>query len=219
MTISRVIFDVDGVIFDTEKIHISGWEIIFGRRGFSFPKEVYESGFGVCDREFLLKLKKEGRLPPETEIEIILEEKVEATLKLIDGGAPFFPSVVETIKQLSGNLPLACASNSDSRFVHLLLEKSGLKNCFQLVLTRKEVTAPKPSPEIYLTCARKMKVVPCQCLVIEDSPVGVAAAKSAGMICLAVTHTTPAQKLSAADFIISQLTVDEIYRVIRRSHG
>ncbi|HOJ39113.1 MAG TPA: phosphatase, partial [bacterium] len=86
MAITAIIFDVDGVIFDSEKIHVRAWEKIFGRMNLVFPRSVYEAGFGVCDREFLLGLKNAGKIPAKADLEALLEEKVHATLSLLEEG-------------------------------------------------------------------------------------------------------------------------------------
>jgi len=218
MPVKAVIFDVDGVIFDSENLHVSSWEKVFGARGLFFPDTVYQSGFGVCDREFLLNLKRKGKLPAGINIEELLQEKVKTTLQLAGNSVPTFPSVVETILQLKKQYLLAAASNSDERLVHLLLQKAGIQHCFTTILARNDVTRPKPFPDIYFACAEKLKVSPQFCLVVEDSVVGVAAARAAGMFCIAVTHTTAAEKLTRANLIVDSLSPDKVCKAISILH-
>jgi HAD superfamily hydrolase (TIGR01509 family) len=145
----------------------------------------------------------------------LLEEKIAALLELADGPIPVYPDAKETLQGLSASHTICAASNSAGRFTTRILKNAGLFNLFSLVLTRDDIRDPKPAPDIYLKCASDMNVRPAECLVIEDSPVGVAAAKAAGMTCIAITHTVNAESLRDADAVLDILSP---VRVVEYAH-
>lgn len=214
MAIKLVIFDVDGVMFDSEKAHVAAWEKVAARRNFSFSAADYEAGFGVCDREFLIDMRRQGKIPEDQSLKEILKEKIKFLLELADQPLPVYSDTKEAIAGLYGKFPMVAASNSDRSFVLKVLKQADLLPFFNFVVTRADINKPKPSPEIYFLCARKAGFKPEECLVIEDSPVGVAAAKNAGMPCIAVTHTVPPERLQAADLIVEQLCPEVINRFV-----
>jgi len=197
-----VIFDVDGVIFDSERVHVDAWEQVFPPRGIRLWEKDYLAGVGVCDRIFLENLRAAGTIPPGEDLEAILEAKIAALIERLDRPVRVFPGARETIEALAERLPLCAASNSDRRFVEKMLAGGGLLGRFSYVLARNDVARPKPEPDIYLMGAERLGVAPADCLVIEDSPVGIEAARRAGMRCVAVAHTVPAEKLLAADTVL-----------------
>ncbi len=215
MRITTVISDVDGVIFDSESVHVRAWETALARHNIVLTKSIYDSGVGVCDREFLQDLQARGIVPGSISLEDLLEEKIAGLVELANEPVFAYPDAKETLTELSASFTLCAASNSAGRFTRRILEKSGLAGLFSLIVTRDDVARPKPAPDIYLKCASIRGVLPEECLVIEDTPVGVAAAKAAGMVCVAVTHTVPASQLGAADVVLETLSV----RKIRQSIG
>ncbi len=210
MAIKAVIFDLDGVIFDSEILHQIAWEQIFAQYGIKLEQKDYASGIGISDKDFLKKLKTEGKIPDNINIESLIEEKREKLLELSKNGAKLMPGASEFIHAMRKYYVLAVASNSDIRFIRNLLEKSKLMPCFALVLGYQDIEKPKPAPDIYLKCAEKLKLLPVECVVIEDSPAGVRAAKNAGMTCIAITSLLPETALSEADFIVKTFDIERI---------
>jgi len=202
MSIKAIIFDVDGVIFDSEKIHVEAWHRVFGKRGITLGADVYAAGIGVEDRIFLMALQKKGTVPMALSTDVLIEEKVSALMDIAEHGAYFLPGMKRFLHALSKRYALGAASNSYTGLVMRMLEKGGVDSLFTCILTRENVKNPKPAPDIYLSCAARLGVEPDQCCVVEDSPVGIKAAKAAGMKCAAVPFTLPPEALGEADTIL-----------------
>jgi len=210
-----IISDVDGVLFDSEQAHRAAWMRVFGRRGITVSAREYEKGVGMCDMEFLEGLGRNRVLPPESRLPEILAEKRAALLDTT-GSVPPYPGAGKTLEVLSGTHALCAASNSDADFVRAILAAAGFAKFFRHVLSRQDIVRPKPFPDIYLLAAEKLGAPPSECLVIEDSPIGVRAAKNAGARCCAVTHTVEAARLSEADWICDTLSPESVQECLDR---
>jgi len=203
--IKAVIFDLDGVIFDSEVLHKKAWEKVFGNYHIIVEQKYYLEGIGISDVDFLKKLKNEKKIPENFGIEQLISEKREKLLEISENGAKILPGMDKFIKQLHQHYILAVASNSDKRFINNLLKKAGLTEYFSVILGFQDISQPKPSPEIYLKCSEKLNIPTFFCAVIEDSPAGIKAAKAAGMKCIAIASMLPEHFLSEADLIIKNI--------------
>ncbi|MDD5455317.1 MAG: HAD family phosphatase [Candidatus Ratteibacteria bacterium] len=214
MSIKGVIFDVDGVIFDSEKLHAQAWKTVFEKRNILLVDD--RSGVGRSDKEFLSQLKEKGAIPKNLNIGEIQDEKLEVLIGLANKKVELFPQVRELLMSLKKKYVLGVASNSDKKFIAGIIRNTGLTHYFETVLTINDIKKPKPSPEIYLLSAQKMGLKPEECVVIEDSVYGIEAAKKAGMKCIAVSHTLPEEKLKKADLIFEKISVEEILAFIEQ---
>lgn len=199
--IKGVIFDNDGVIVDSEPLHHLAEQKTMAPFGVDITKEEYKNYVGVGTRKmfsdwilkFNLSLKPEDLIPHHDRNLIqIFQEQVEPT-----------PGVVAFIKYLfQKKYPLAVASSSHRNLVQVGIIKHNLMQYFQSIITGDDVTHVKPAPDIFLLAAKKLNLAPANCLVIEDSSVGIQAAKAAGMFCAGYqNHNSGAQDLSKADII------------------
>ncbi len=213
MNIRAIICDGDGVLFDSEKVHVRAWEQVFEKIGIELSPRDYEVGIGNADREFLEILVERGKIPVRYSIEEILKEKFNILMSLSQE-VKLFPGVRETLHTLAREYTLALASNSRREFILKIVEEFSLRGYFEKIITKENVRQPKPSPEIYLLAARELGVNPAECVVIEDSVVGIEAAKKAGAVCFAVTHTLPASFLGKADAILPVFSREEIEKAI-----
>ncbi|HNQ35192.1 MAG TPA: HAD family phosphatase [bacterium] len=202
-----VIFDIDGVIFDTERIHLQAWANLFERIGVQLGPADYRRGVGVADQLFLAELKRNGRVPRRPSIEALLNSKEKEVERLVAaGGVRVFPGVPELLTRLDGRADVCGASNSTRSYIRAFFSgHPELQARFRFILTRDDIRHPKPAPDIYLACSRRIGIAPADCLVIEDSPVGIEAARRAGMRCLAVTNSLPAARLGGAGRIVKRL--------------
>lgn len=200
--IAAVIFDVDGVLFDSERLHVVAWERVFRREGVFLPAAEYDMGIGKADWQFLDELDRKSLLPSGLDRDRIYEEKCSVLIEVSDGKEALFPRVREILEDLSRRYILAAASNSPRRFLLHMIETAGILPFFRFILSKEDVRDPKPSPEIYLLCACRLGLLPHQCLVVEDSPVGVEAARAAGMKVIAVLHTTRRENLEGTDMVV-----------------
>lgn len=199
--IKGVIFDNDGVIVDSEPLHHLAEKKTMQPFGIDITKEEYKNYVGIGTRKMFgdwiqkynLKLNPEDIIPHhEQNLIKIFQERVEPT-----------PGVVNFILYLfQKNYSLAVASSSQRNLVHVGINKHNLMQYFQIIITGDDVTRLKPAPDVFLLAAQRLKISPTECLVIEDSSVGVQAAKAAGMFCAGYQNINSGdQDLSKADII------------------
>jgi HAD superfamily hydrolase (TIGR01509 family) len=210
---SAVIFDMDGVLVDTNPFHVRKWEALLAEHGIAFdraalPKQVLGPGNDLTLRHFFgERLTADDRLR--------LGEELEARFR--SAFAPHakpFAGVERLIAEChEKGVRVALASAAMSKNVFFILDALKLRRCFDVVLTADEITHVKPHPEIYEKTARKLGILPAACVAIEDSFAGIEAAKGAGMKCVAVASTFPATELRAhtkADMIVQALEALEL---------
>jgi beta-phosphoglucomutase len=213
-----IIFDFNGVLIDDEPLH----QELFGRvllaEGMSFlPEEYPRQYLGLNDRRcFERALREHGRLEeaenPER-IDQLVEQKATSYREVLlaaPAGAFLFPGMASLVTALSERVPLAIVSGALREEIELSVERAGLGDCFQLIVAAEDVDESKPHPEGYLRGIAGLRerlgpLTPSECLAIEDSVAGVAAARAAGLRCLAVTTSYPAHALSAADWITTDV--------------
>jgi beta-phosphoglucomutase len=147
-----------------------------------------------------------GRELPEGDVKIMVQEKEENFRQKATGNIKPFPGVIKLLNaKKKGNFKLGLVSSAPKENIDLVLSELNLEGIFDCIVFGQEVSESKPSPQIYLLAARKLEVIPNDCVVIEDSPLGVKAAKTAGMKCLAIANTHPRQKLEEADKVFDSL--------------
>ncbi|MFC2002362.1 HAD family hydrolase [Chloroflexota bacterium] len=199
-----VIWDMDGVIAYTAPYHLKSWQEVFQKRGVDFTEEDFKRYFG--QRNDTIIKSTLGEEISEQELDATAEEKERSFRRRIGQNIKPLPGVIElmtSLKQLE--FKMALASSAPMENIQLIIKTLGINNCFQYIVAGRDVTEGKPSPQIFIFAANKLRVKPEDCIVIEDSIAGVTAAKRAGMHCLAVTTTHPRPSLTKADLIIDTL--------------
>jgi beta-phosphoglucomutase family hydrolase len=205
--IKAIIFDMDGVIINSIPAHIKAWEIPLSKYGVNFKAENFYEEFQRCNgmttKDFG-KLFKE-RYNIKVDDKVLSDSKHENYINLIKN-IEVFDNVLEFIKLLKEKgFQLAIATSEPKKIVDIVVEKFELNKYFKIIITVDQVEKPKPDPEIFIKAANALGVSPEQCIVIEDSPAGVKAAKSANMKCIAITNTNKEIDLQEADFIINNI--------------
>jgi len=205
-----VIFDMDGVLADTNPFHVQKWEVLLAEYGISFdrlalPKLVLGPGNDVILRHFFGERLTAGE-------RLRFGEELEAKFRrAFAPHAKALPGVERIIAEChEHDVLLALASAAISANVDFIVETLKLRPYFRVMVTADEVAQNKPHPEIFLKTAQKLAVSPANCVVIEDSFAGIEAAKRAGMKCVAVASTFPAPELRAyseADLVVDNLEV------------
>jgi len=184
--IEAVLFDMDGVIFDTERVYLEHWIKIFKKYGYEMKKEVYVSVMGR-GRENVMKtfLEIYGESLPIVQM---YKEKDELLVQAIeDGQVPMKPGAKEILNLLKENnikIGLATSAKRDRMMMQLKMGK--IENEFDAIVCGDDITNSKPDPEIFLKAAEKLSVHPEYCVVVEDSSSGIKAAYSAEMMALHV---------------------------------
>lgn len=212
--IKAVIFDMDGVITRTGAIQASAESQVFATVGIHItPEEIVNRYSGWKDIDMFKDMAKRHQI--KENIHKLRKKKWEITYKhLSSGSIPAVPGALDLIEKLLKNrYILALASSTNRKFISIIINNLSIKEKFSVVISGDEVKEGKPNPEIFLLTASKLSLVPSTCLVIEDAPSGVKAAKAAGMKCIAITTTHPRKELKKADKIIdsfNELTIEEI---------
>ena len=203
----KIIFDMDGVIVDSEYTYLESKTEILKKAGRARPID-YQYQFMGTTYEFMWqKMKDELELP--NDISYYIEEMNFLRSEMIKkDGIRSIKNAIELVKDLSSKgYELAVASSSPKNEIIKNLTQLGIINFFKVIVSSEEVPRSKPKPDVFLRAAKLLKVNPSDCIVIEDTRNGTLAAKAAGMYCIGFANTDyPVQNLSMADMIITDLS-------------
>jgi beta-phosphoglucomutase family hydrolase len=201
-----VIFDMDGVLVDSEPIYFEIEKKSFLHYGVELSEEDQHSFVGVTQEEMWKQVKSRFGLEPM--MEDLLDYHRNQVMEVISSYTDLepIPQAQQFIQRLAEKgVPIAVASSSSLKLIETMLMKISLNSYFPVVVSGEEVKRGKPSPDVFLLAAKRLGVDPSLCLVIEDSYHGVTAAKAAGMWCAAFRNLNSGhQDLSAADWIVSE---------------
>jgi beta-phosphoglucomutase family hydrolase len=202
--LEAVLWDLDGVIADTGPYHFRAWQDVFRQKGVDFTEEDFKRQFGQRN-DTIIRTTLGASLTQE-EVDIIANEKEQNYRRRVARNIRPLPGAIELIKSLRENgIKEAIASSAPMENIRLILRGLAIEDCFQAIVYGREVTEGKPSPQVFLLAARKLGIRPGNCMVIEDAVAGVAAAKKAGMKCVAVTNSHPRNSLKKADLVVDTL--------------
>jgi HAD superfamily hydrolase (TIGR01509 family) len=201
-----VVFDLDGILVDTEPIFEESARRMLRRRGLDWTPEVAQAMMGTPAEQAFVFFRQFYHLT-ESIAELVAESSVAFYEVLGPGPAPLMPGAVELLDRLRRKgIPKAIATSSSARYVEKVLRPHGLLDHFKFVLTCEDVRLGKPHPEVYEKAARKLGHGPSEMIILEDSINGVKAAKAAGAQCVAVPHArVQRDHLAAADHIVTGL--------------
>ena len=201
-----VIFDMDGVIIDSEPIHFEVDMQTMKDFGCSISKEELNKYVGTTNEYMWTDIKNKYKLDQSVE-EIINYRSEMVTRKVIESDLIPIEGIADLLKELKvKNIPAAIASSSPRDFIEVVVSKFQLEDYFSCILSGEEVENGKPAPDIYVETAKKLGISPEECIVIEDSKNGVLAAKKAGMKCIGFKNINSGdQDLSKADCIVSSI--------------
>lgn len=176
-----VIFDMDGVIFDTERVYLEIWKSVFEKYGYKMTKELYITVMGT-GRKNVIKTFLEN-FGDDLPIEKMYEEKDNQLFYIIENqGIPLKKGVKELFSMLKEkNYKIALATSAKRDRVEKQIKDKWLKESFDAIVCGDDVEKGKPSPDIFLKAAKEIDVEPENCFVVEDSPAGIKAAFSGGM--------------------------------------
>ena len=203
--IAAVIFDMDGVLIDSEPLHLRATQLALGERGSSYTEHDNRAFLGATDTELFGALRIRFGLAPTT-AELVAAKTSHLVALIRDEGRPL-PGVPAVPRQIqTAGMPLGLVSASIRPVIAAVLETVGLPQGFRVVVSGDEITRGKPAPDGYLLAARRLGVAPARCLAVEDSRNGVLAAKAAGMTAAAVPcPATSHEDFSPADLVLPSL--------------
>lgn len=205
-----ILFDFDGVIVDSEPLHFESFCEVLRPYGIKLDRGYYNGHYlGYNDWEVLEKVRHAGNQENLTADELpkIVSRKTRWMQDAFKTRPPVLPGVLELMgRAIKENIKLAVFSGALREEVHLTLKTLGIFEIFGSVLAAEDVERGKPDPMGYLLSAERLGVSHDECVVIEDSPIGLSAAKSAGMKTCALTTTYESSVLSAADMVVPNLS-------------
>ena len=210
--IKAILFDMDGVLVDSEEYIFDAARLMFAEHGVQVKPEDALPFVGTGENSYI------GGIGSANGFEVEIVRDKARTYQLYDeitrGKLKSLPGTESFIRQCREcGLKMAVASSADRVKIEINLREIGLpSDTFDTIVSGEEVERKKPFPDIYLLAAEKLGVPIAQCLVVEDAVSGVAAAKAAGAKCLALTTSFPAEKLAGADKITASLEIglDEV---------
>jgi HAD superfamily hydrolase (TIGR01509 family) len=194
---------MDGVLVDTGEFHYQSWQEVLQKHDLPFSREFFRQTFGMNNAGILSLLLGED-LTDELLV-AISEQKEERFRELIRGQVQALPGVVPWLQRLlDAGFEQGIASSAPTANIDALVDELGLRTYFDVIGSGANLPA-KPDPALFLEVARQLDVLPARCIVVEDAVAGVEAARRAGMNCIAVTTTNPAEALAAADLVVEGL--------------
>lgn len=200
-----VIFDKDGVIVETKKLHFEKWKRTFNQHNKKFNEEILNQMMGRSARENIKEF-----LDPTLSDEFItkiLGEQLRFITSMFDRYVSLVPGIINFLKKLKdANIPVALATSSRLESMNLVLDKFKLRPYFSVLINANDIALAKPNPEIYLHSVKSLKVKPEICVVFEDSYSGVEAAKSAGMKVVLVMTSHTQKEIPDVDLAIKDFT-------------
>ena len=203
---AALIFDLDGVLLDSEQVWNRAKEELVRERGGHWRDQAARDMMGMSSPEWSAYLRDE--LGVELEPGEISDDVVARVERIYRESLPVLDGAAEAVERLAGRWPLGLASSSNREIIDLFLELSGLSERFAVTISSEEVARGKPAPDVYLEAARRLGAKPAACVAIEDSENGIRAARAAGMRVLALPnpHYPPdAEALAEADEVIGSL--------------
>lgn len=212
-----VIFDLDGVLVDSEPIHFAALNAVLCREGILLTEEENSEFLGLPPEEVWTRLIRRFSLRGLVQDYLKrYEEEVARALQDPLKSPPFLPTLLQSLQEM--RISLAIASSSRREWIESILNSLDLQRYFPVVVSSDDVRRGKPHPEVYLTVARKLGMKPSECLAVEDAPNGVLSAKRAGMD-VAVLRTPYLNQTSfpPADFVLDSLA--DLLALINPAHG
>jgi beta-phosphoglucomutase len=199
-----VIFDMDGVLVDSRDAHLQSWRALAAEIGAAGVTEAhFDASFGQRSDEIIQNL---FAIHDPQRIVRCSERKEAIYRDIIRRAVPAMPGARELVTALhEAGMRLAVGSSGPRENVELVCEALGVRARFSVLITGADVSAGKPDPQVFLLCARRLGLPPTFCIVLEDAPLGVEAARRAGMPCVALVGSHPRAALAAADLVVDRL--------------
>ena len=212
--IDAVVFDMDGVIVDSEQVWDDVREAFTREVGGTYTESATRDMMGMSSVEWSRYMRDALGVPGTPEE--INAEVVRRMLERYGEDPPLIPGAVDAVRRCSERWPLGVASSSNPELIEVVLDRAGISELFGAVVSSQEVARGKPAPDVYLEAARRLAVAAERCAAVEDSHNGLRSAKAAGMRVIAIpnTHFPPDdESLALADVVlasVSELTPEVI---------
>jgi beta-phosphoglucomutase len=229
-TVAAVLFDFDGVLVDSEPLHLAGFRTALATRGLDVtPADYYAEFLGYNDEEALDAMSaRYGWSFAATDIGELVAAKAGRMVELLSVPGVLYPDAAACVERLAREAPLAIVSGARRDEIELVLRASRLEDRFRFIVASGETARSKPSPDPYARAVQLLQgesdrdtrdAFARRCVAIEDSHWGIVSAKAAGLRCVGVTTSYPAGELQAADLVVDRLgdvTMEALARLLER---
>ena len=225
MPLRAVVFDFDGVIADTEPMHLKAAQRVLADAGIALDaRDYYERYLGFDDAGMFRAIGTARGIPlDEGAIADLVARKSQVLVSLIDDGSMLFAGVTECVRRCAAEVPLAIASGALGHEIDIILRRIGLREAFQVIVGAEDTPRSKPAPDPYVRAVHLLReaVTPSelaadQCVAIEDSHWGLESARAAGLRCVAVAHTYPPETFRGVDFVartLDDITLERLHQI------
>jgi beta-phosphoglucomutase len=200
-----LLFDFDGVLADTENIHVAAWQRTFEALGWEVPDEVCARAAEIDDRVFLADVFAQQKVEGG-DLDGWVRRKQVLTASLLADSPRVYPGVIDLIGRVRDRARLAVVSGTWRENIEAVLRSAGLRDAFAHVVGKEDVVAVKPDPECYRLALSRLGLKPAQAVALEDSASGMTAARGAGIRTLAVGHRLPQGEWSGDSPYVPDLT-------------
>ena len=207
-----VVFDFDGVLADTERLHLGAWQAVLAGTGLTLDTDAYYDRYlGYDDAGMFTALARDqGRPLADDEVRALIAAKGRRFDERVRGGGVLYPDAAACIRRLAAELPLAIASGALHHEIEAILTGANVRQHFRAIVAADDVEHSKPAPDSYARAVALLHgggpgLEPSAYLAVEDSVWGITAAQAAGLPCAAITNSYPADVLAAADLVLGSL--------------
>ncbi len=213
MPLKALVFDFDGIITDTEQVHMEAWQGVLEPAGLVVEEDEFKRDYvGLNDRDFLDAVGRNHRHHfTDADKATLIERKSISTISMLEEEIPLMPGVADFIAEIKAGYPLAICSGANRGEIEFILRHLKWTGIFDPVVASDSVKRGKPDPEGYIRAYEGLveradgPILTEEVVAIEDSPRGIAAAKAAGLRCLAVRNSFGDDLLKDADWIVDSL--------------
>jgi HAD superfamily hydrolase (TIGR01509 family) len=204
-----VLWDLDGVLVDSAPFHFEAWQELFRSLDKGFSDADFRRTFGLRNDAILKDIL--GELTP-AEVERLARRKEELYREVVAGKVTPIPGAIDLLRSLHrSGMKMAIVSSTPRENVSVVLRSLGLEDAFAAVIAEEDAPRGKPDPQGFLLAAKNLGVAAGECVVLEDAPGGVEAAKRAGMRCIGLASSRPREALTSADLVVDSLEEAGVY--------
>jgi len=203
--VTDVVFDLDGLLVDSEQVWDDVREQLAHERGGNWHRGAQRDMMGMSSPEWSAYMHDRiGLKEPPEEINRIVVARM---LDRYHAGPPWIPGALDAVRRLAASFTLGLASSSNRELIDAVLEAGRISDLFAATVSSEEVARGKPAPDVYLEAARRLGAEPGDCVAIEDSHNGIRSAKAAGMGCIAIpnAHFPPGDAVAEADLVLGSI--------------
>ena len=206
-SIDAIVFDFDGVLANSEPLHLRAYQEVLAGTGVTIGREEYYADYLGFDDvgAFRAMGAAHGQRWTEADIAALVAKKTRVFDDMLASSDVLYPSAAACVERLAARFPLGIASGALRHEIETILRGNRLSHHFQFIVAAGDTPASKPAPDPYARAAALHRLAPVSCVAVEDSRWGIESAKAAGLRCIGVTHTYPARELGDADRVIESL--------------